>query len=60
MYDTRNLYYLKISKETILPLYLYLDRQHVHWMSDYVLQCVLRDLKPLQVLPHRIWTILNT
>lgn len=54
MYNTRNLYYLKISRDTVLPFYLYLDRQHVHWMTDYVLQCVLRDLKPLQVLLHEL------
>ncbi|KIM29522.1 hypothetical protein M408DRAFT_22865 [Serendipita vermifera MAFF 305830] len=52
MYTTRNLFYLKISNEVVLPLYVYLDQQHVHWMSDFVLQKVLRDLKPLQV--HRI------
>jgi len=49
MFTTRNLFYLKISKDVVLPLYIYLDQQHVHWMSDYVLQRVLRDLKPLQV-----------
>lgn len=47
MFTTRNLYYLKISASVVLPLYLYLDQKHVHWMSDYVLQQVLRDLKPL-------------
>jgi len=53
MFTTRNLFYLKISKDIVLPLYVYLDQQHVHWMSDRVLQCVLRDLKPLQVVEVR-------
>ncbi|KAG8825266.1 hypothetical protein FRC20_007525 [Serendipita sp. 405] len=47
MFTTRNLYYLKISADVILPLYVYLDQQHTQWMSDYILQQVLRDLKPL-------------
>jgi hypothetical protein len=54
MFTTRNLFYLKISKDIVLPLYIYLDQQHVHWMSDYVLQRVLRDLKPLRVLKRSI------
>lgn len=49
MFGTRNIFYLKISADTVLPLYLYLDKKHVLWMSDYTLQCVLRDMKPLQV-----------
>ncbi len=47
VFTTRNLYYLRISRTTVLPFYLYLDQQHVNWMSDMVLQCVLRDLHPL-------------
>ncbi|PVF96491.1 hypothetical protein CPB86DRAFT_762125 [Serendipita vermifera] len=50
MFTTRNLFYLKISKDIVLPLHLYLDQQHVHWMQDYILMQVLRDLKPLQVI----------
>jgi polyphosphate kinase len=57
MFTTRNLFYLKISKDIVLPLYVYLDQQHVHWMSDYVLQRVLRDLKPLQVSTQAIFCI---
>ncbi|KAL4076080.1 hypothetical protein J3A83DRAFT_4489346 [Scleroderma citrinum] len=45
----RNTYYLRISSITILPLYLYLDDQHLDWMSDRVLQHVLADLRPLIV-----------
>lgn len=44
-FSTRNVYYLRISAHTILPLYLYLDEQHVEWMSDRVLQHVLEDLR---------------
>ena len=47
VFTTRNLYYLRISRTTVLPFYLYLDQQHVNWMSDVVLQYVLRDLHPL-------------
>ncbi|KAI0796729.1 hypothetical protein C8Q75DRAFT_208291 [Abortiporus biennis] len=46
-FGTRNLYYLRISSHAILPLYLYLDEQHVDWMSEQVLQHVLADLRPL-------------
>ena len=50
VFTTRNLYYLRISRTTVLPFYLYLDQQHVNWMSDAVLQYVLRDLHPLYVI----------
>ena len=66
-FNTRNAYYLRVSENTILPLYvslppalrsegsysksvvlqLYLDEQHVDWMSERVLQHVLADLRPL-------------
>ncbi|KAI0081714.1 hypothetical protein K474DRAFT_1671623 [Panus rudis PR-1116 ss-1] len=44
-FSKRNLYYLRISANTILPLYLYLDEKHVDWMSERVLQQVLEDLR---------------
>ncbi|KAF8556966.1 hypothetical protein OG21DRAFT_1505809 [Imleria badia] len=43
----RNAYYLRISTNIILPLFLYLDERHIDWMSDVVLQHVLADLRPL-------------
>ncbi|CAA7259866.1 unnamed protein product [Cyclocybe aegerita] len=49
-FSTRNSYYLRISKNTVLPIYVYLDERHVDWMSDAVLQHVLADLRP-HVLP---------
>ncbi|KAJ3008073.1 hypothetical protein NUW54_g3300 [Trametes sanguinea] len=49
-FQTRNLYYLRISATTVIPLYLYLDERHVEWMSERVLQHVLSDLRPL-ILP---------
>jgi hypothetical protein len=49
MFATRNLFYLRISATDIVPLYVYLDQQHVTWMSKSVLGQVLVDLKPLQV-----------
>ncbi|TFY83942.1 hypothetical protein EWM64_g75 [Hericium alpestre] len=49
-FQTRNAYYLRISASTVLPVYLYLDEQHLGWMSDQVLQYVLADLRP-KILP---------
>lgn len=49
VFQTRNVFYLRINAHTVLPLYLYLDEQHKEWMSDYVLQQVLGDLRPLSV-----------
>lgn len=48
-FHTRNAYYLQLSSNNVLPLYLYLDEQHLGWMSDKVLQYVLADLRPLIV-----------
>ncbi|KZV76140.1 hypothetical protein PENSPDRAFT_646678, partial [Peniophora sp. CONT] len=45
-FQTRNAYYLRISSNTVLPLYVYLDERHVDWMTDRVLQHVLEDLRP--------------
>ncbi|KIP01245.1 hypothetical protein PHLGIDRAFT_38356 [Phlebiopsis gigantea 11061_1 CR5-6] len=52
-FSTRNAYYLRLSEGTVLPLYLYLDGQHVEWMSESVLQHVLTDLRPL-IIPKLI------
>ncbi|KAJ7638923.1 hypothetical protein FB45DRAFT_416523 [Roridomyces roridus] len=49
-FRARNPYYLRISEKNVLPLYVYLDARHLDWMSDYVLQKVLVDLRPM-VLP---------
>ncbi|KAH9482566.1 hypothetical protein JR316_0004666 [Psilocybe cubensis] len=49
-YSTRNSFYLRISKNIVLPIYVYLDERHVNWMSDTVLQHVLSDLRP-HILP---------
>ncbi|KDQ20717.1 hypothetical protein BOTBODRAFT_61817 [Botryobasidium botryosum FD-172 SS1] len=46
-FRTRNASYLRISANTVLPLYLYLDEKHTEWMSDAVFQAVLEDLRPL-------------
>ncbi|KAI0092728.1 hypothetical protein BDY19DRAFT_502309 [Irpex rosettiformis] len=46
-FATRNLYYLRLSAGAVIPLYIYLDEQHVSWMSERVLQHVLADLRPL-------------
>ncbi|KAH9977912.1 hypothetical protein BGW80DRAFT_782710 [Lactifluus volemus] len=46
----RNCYYLRISTSSILPLYVYLDSQHVGWMSDRVLHQVVADLRP-KIIP---------
>ncbi|KAJ3540563.1 hypothetical protein NM688_g6208 [Phlebia brevispora] len=51
-FSARNLYYLRISAGTVLPLYLYLDEQHIDWMSERVLQHVLADLRPL--IPNKL------
>ncbi|KAJ7764986.1 hypothetical protein DFH07DRAFT_811031 [Mycena maculata] len=48
-FRTRNPYYLRLGKN-VLPLYVYLDTQHVNWMSDTILQHVLADLQP-KILP---------
>ncbi|KAI0004891.1 hypothetical protein BJV74DRAFT_311686 [Russula compacta] len=42
----RNRYYLRVSSSSILPLYVYLDSQHIDWMSDRVLRQVVADLRP--------------
>ncbi|VDB85440.1 unnamed protein product [Peniophora sp. CBMAI 1063] len=44
-FQTRNTYYLRISPNTVLPLFVYLDERHVDWMSDRVLRHVLEDLR---------------
>ncbi|KAK7695917.1 hypothetical protein QCA50_000556 [Cerrena zonata] len=44
-FSTRNTYYLRISANAILPLYLYLDEKHVDWMNERVFQHVLEDLR---------------
>ncbi|KAJ7781125.1 hypothetical protein B0H16DRAFT_1497159 [Mycena metata] len=49
-FSARNPYYLRISDKNVLPLYVYLDEQHLNWMSDNVLQHVLADLQP-KILP---------
>jgi len=43
---TRNRYYLRVSSSKIIPLYVYLDSQHVDWMSDQILRKVVADLRP--------------
>ncbi|KAF8845843.1 hypothetical protein BDN67DRAFT_961492 [Paxillus ammoniavirescens] len=48
-FRSRNAYYLRISADLVLPLYLYLDERHIGWMSDVVLQHVLADLRPLVI-----------
>ncbi|EIW82102.1 hypothetical protein CONPUDRAFT_164749 [Coniophora puteana RWD-64-598 SS2] len=48
-FRSRNAYYLRVSKTTLVPLYLYLDEKHTEWMSDIILQHVLADLRPLIV-----------
>ncbi|KAI0251278.1 hypothetical protein BJV78DRAFT_477167 [Lactifluus subvellereus] len=47
---TRNCYYLRVSSSSIIPLYIYLDSQHVDWMSDRVLHQVVADLRP-KIIP---------
>ncbi|KAF9008964.1 hypothetical protein BDQ17DRAFT_1422147 [Cyathus striatus] len=42
----RNSFYLLISKHLVLPVHVYLDEEHIEWMSDQVLQHVLSDLRP--------------
>ncbi|KZT74327.1 hypothetical protein DAEQUDRAFT_761195 [Daedalea quercina L-15889] len=49
-FGPRNAYYLRISGQSVLPLYLYLDERHIDWMSEQVLQHVLSDLRP-KILP---------
>ncbi|KAN0131432.1 hypothetical protein V8E53_010809 [Lactarius tabidus] len=46
----RNSYYLRVSSSSILPLYVYLDNEHVDWMSDRVLNRVVADLRP-KIIP---------
>ncbi|TFK75800.1 hypothetical protein BDN72DRAFT_785798 [Pluteus cervinus] len=46
VFRTRNPYYLRISEQDVLPIYLYLDERHLEWMSDFTLQRVLVDLRP--------------
>ncbi|KAI0284346.1 hypothetical protein BGY98DRAFT_1183677 [Russula aff. rugulosa BPL654] len=43
---TRNRYHLRVSSSKIIPLYVYLDSQHVDWMSDQILRKVVADLRP--------------
>ncbi|KAI0702868.1 hypothetical protein BC835DRAFT_1410897 [Cytidiella melzeri] len=52
-FTNRNAFYLRLSAGAVLPLYLYLDDQHVTWMSERVLQHVLSDLRPL-IIPKLI------
>lgn len=64
-FGRRNAYYLRISGQSVLPLYvriificctysddeqLYLDERHVDWMSEQVLHHVLSDLRPKCVM----------
>lgn len=42
---TRNRYYLRVSSSKTIPLYVYLDNQHVDWMSDQILRKVVADLR---------------
>lgn len=46
----RNSYYLRVSSSSVLPLYVYLDNEHVDWMSDRVLNRVVADLRP-KIIP---------
>ncbi|KAH9006949.1 hypothetical protein EDB86DRAFT_28839 [Lactarius hatsudake] len=41
----RNSYYLRVSSSSVLPFYVYLDNEHVDWMSDRVLNKVVADLR---------------
>ncbi|KAG9047489.1 hypothetical protein FS837_002135 [Tulasnella sp. UAMH 9824] len=43
----RNALYLRISRHTVIPLYLYLDDKDVKWMNDKILTQVIRDMRPL-------------
>ncbi|PFH52822.1 hypothetical protein AMATHDRAFT_1865 [Amanita thiersii Skay4041] len=45
-YKGRNVYYLRLSRDSVIPLYVFLDDRHVDWMSDAILQKVLSDLHP--------------
>ncbi|KAK2466296.1 hypothetical protein APHAL10511_001938 [Amanita phalloides] len=45
-FQGRNLYYLRLTKAAVLPLYVFLDEQHIKWMNDVILQRVLNDLRP--------------
>ncbi|KAF8640062.1 hypothetical protein AX17_001303 [Amanita inopinata Kibby_2008] len=45
-FNGRNMYYLRLSEDLIMPLYVFLDEQHITWMSNVVLQRVLSDLRP--------------
>ncbi|KAK1230101.1 hypothetical protein PQX77_006816 [Marasmius sp. AFHP31] len=49
-FRVRNPYYLRISANCVLPVFLYLDERHLDWMSERTLQHVLEDLRP-NVLP---------
>ncbi|KAF8605420.1 hypothetical protein BDV93DRAFT_521734 [Ceratobasidium sp. AG-I] len=46
-FQTRNLYHLRVSEHSVLPLYLYLDENHVEWMTRSILKEIIADLKPL-------------
>ncbi|KAH9077308.1 hypothetical protein EDB83DRAFT_2217809 [Lactarius deliciosus] len=46
----RNSYYLRVSSSSVLPFYVYLDNEHVDWMSDRVLNKVVADLRP-KIIP---------
>ncbi|KAG8772559.1 hypothetical protein FRC12_003014 [Ceratobasidium sp. 428] len=46
-FQTRNLYHLRVNKHTVIPLYLYLDENHVDWMTRSILNEIIADLKPL-------------
>lgn len=37
-FSTRNAYYLRISRDTVLSLYIYVEQPYVDWMTDYTLQ----------------------
>lgn len=49
-FATRNVYHLRLSAHSVLPLYVYLDNAHVDWMTNTTLLKVLTELRPL-ILP---------
>jgi len=42
----RNARYLRLSEHVVLPLYVYVDERHTHWMTEAILGRVLEDLRP--------------
>ncbi|KZW04060.1 hypothetical protein EXIGLDRAFT_827986, partial [Exidia glandulosa HHB12029] len=47
IFGPKTTHYLRVTRGTVLPLYLYLDERHIEWMSERTLQYVLSDLRPL-------------